>query len=59
MIRCRCSRCGHRWTPKVAEPVKCPGCKSVYWNRPRLTPAERADRQSRLMRRVWRDRRRS
>jgi hypothetical protein len=32
---CVCDRCGHRWIPEVANPVRCPSrdCRSVLWNR--------------------------
>jgi hypothetical protein len=26
-----CSRCGHKWIPRVASRM-CPKCKSYYWN---------------------------
>ena len=34
----KCERCGYEWAPryKDREPVVCPGCKSPYWNRPRV-----------------------
>ena len=36
--RYRCSRCGHRWTPREwgKLPNVCPKCKSQYWNRERV-----------------------
>lgn len=40
----RCYRCGKVWWPRQPrKPVRCPGCKSPYWNQPRrlrhtLTP---------------------
>ena len=34
-----CVRCLHRWIPrKEAQPVRCPACKSPYWNRLRAAP---------------------
>lgn len=33
--RCRCNRCGHRWTTGKI-PKKCARCKSAYWNLPRV-----------------------
>ena len=34
ITRYRCSRCGHRWTPRTwgGMPRICPSCKSPYWN---------------------------
>jgi hypothetical protein len=27
-----CRKCGHRWTPIKAKPLKCPGCNQPkYW----------------------------
>lgn len=34
--KCKCLRCGKIWTPRVLNPVACPGCKSSYWNRERV-----------------------
>lgn len=31
----RCQRCGERWRPRVADPVRCPRCQSVNWDAPR------------------------
>lgn len=32
-----CNRCGHKWIKRVsAEPVRCPNCKSQYWNKVRV-----------------------
>jgi len=49
---CKCLRCGHSWTPRVAEPRWCPACNSPYWNRPRRSsstgdPVEDARRRLR------------
>lgn len=30
-----CGRCQHRWVSRTIDPVKCPKCKSPYWNKPR------------------------
>jgi len=31
-----CRRCGKTWWPRRPQkPVRCPGCKSPYWNKPR------------------------
>ena len=26
-----CMRCGHEWTPRVANPAVCPNCHSPWW----------------------------
>jgi predicted Zn-ribbon and HTH transcriptional regulator len=31
----RCLRCGHFWTPRIAEVTKCPKCKSALWDKPK------------------------
>jgi len=32
----RCYRCGKSWWPRQPrKPVRCPGCKSPYWDKPR------------------------
>ena len=32
----KCLRCGHEWEKRViAEPIQCPRCKSVSWNKSR------------------------
>jgi DNA-directed RNA polymerase subunit RPC12/RpoP len=30
-----CLRCGNEWTPRKANPKRCPGCQNPNWNRPR------------------------
>ncbi|MBX3334878.1 MAG: hypothetical protein KF876_12195 [Nitrospira sp.] len=31
-----CRRCGKEWWPRQPrKPVRCPGCKSPYWDKPR------------------------
>jgi hypothetical protein len=31
-----CRRCGKAWWPRqLRKPVRCPGCKSPYWDKPR------------------------
>jgi hypothetical protein len=38
--RWECKRCHHRWIPRrEGIPVRCPGCKSPYWNRAGKVPA--------------------
>jgi len=35
-VKCRCTRCGHGWNPRLkGRPIICPACKSPYWDRPR------------------------
>lgn len=34
-----CERCNHIWAPRLDSrkmPLVCPGCKSPYWNIPRV-----------------------
>lgn len=28
----QCKRCGCRWIPRVADPMKCARCHSVHWH---------------------------
>lgn len=37
-LECTCLRCGHVWVARGEAPVRCAGCGSVYWSRPRRTP---------------------
>lgn len=29
----KCNRCGHEWTPRIADPRQCPGCHSIRWDK--------------------------
>jgi DNA-directed RNA polymerase subunit RPC12/RpoP len=32
-----CNRCQHEWYPRMEKlPVRCPECKSPYWNKKRV-----------------------
>ena len=34
--KCLCERCGYTWWPRSTEPpVRCAGCGSAYWAKPR------------------------
>jgi len=34
--RQHCQRCGKAWWPRQPQkPIRCPGCKSPYWDKPR------------------------
>jgi rubrerythrin len=33
MVKNVCKRCGHKWVKRTEDPVRCPGCKSPYWDR--------------------------
>lgn len=35
-----CRLCGHRWEPRIPNPLCCPACKRYDWERarPRKTP---------------------
>lgn len=34
-VEFHCTRCSHKWKPTVANPQRCPKCKSPRWNTPR------------------------
>ena len=31
-----CERCGYEWVPRVEDIKRCPGCKSPYWQKPKI-----------------------
>jgi len=33
--RLKCQQCGHDWTPRNSDVRQCPGCHSVWWDRPK------------------------
>ena len=33
-----CLRCGHEWVKRIPHPIRCPKCRSPYWDRPRRNP---------------------
>jgi predicted Zn-ribbon and HTH transcriptional regulator len=36
-----CKRCGHEWIPrKETKPVRCPKCKSPYWDKVKIVKGE-------------------
>ncbi len=36
-----CLRCEHRWIPRKPDrPIRCPSCKSAYWDRPVTSPQQ-------------------
>ena len=35
-----CSRCGYEWFTRTKTPVRCPSCKTTYWNQPRTYKIE-------------------
>jgi predicted Zn-ribbon and HTH transcriptional regulator len=42
VLRCKCDKCGHRWTTKTDKaPKTCPSCKNPNWNRKVTKPADR------------------
>jgi transcriptional regulator with XRE-family HTH domain len=50
-----CTRCSHVWLPRMIgkDPVRCPGCNSPYWNKPRrivdeVSMDERLNRMARF-----------
>ena len=36
-----CTRCGHKWPSEDVKPVRCPKCKSPYWNRLRKAEGQK------------------
>lgn len=37
-----CLRCGNTWWPRrPSKPLRCPNCKSPYWDRPRRVKVSR------------------
>lgn len=43
-----CNRCQHSWWPRLfnpdgspSHPERCPRCKSPYWDKKKLTPAQK------------------
>jgi hypothetical protein len=41
MMKYKCKRCLHKWTPRQSEPPKqCPLCHSPYWDRERRIVGE-------------------
>ncbi len=35
-----CMRCGYSWNPRIEIVRTCPGCRSPYWDVPRLRKAK-------------------
>lgn len=35
VLECTCTRCGYVWTAKGEAPVRCAGCGSPYWSKPK------------------------
>jgi DNA-directed RNA polymerase subunit RPC12/RpoP len=35
MPKYKCGRCGAEWIPRTLRPMRCPKCKTPYWNKPR------------------------
>ena len=33
IVECTCQRCGATWTPRKPNPIQCPRCKRVDWNK--------------------------
>jgi hypothetical protein len=43
MEQLTCRRCDHRWYPRSPErPVQCPKCRSVFWDKGRLSSGKSA-----------------
>ena len=35
-IKNKCKRCNHEWLGRVVNPIQCPKCKSLYWDKDRV-----------------------
>lgn len=51
-----CHRCNFQWAPRFKGklPKQCPACKSIYWNRPRLTILQKRQRRKLLADKIMR-----
>jgi len=36
-----CNVCGHEWQSEAGKPLRCAGCKSPYWDRPKTRQPSR------------------
>lgn len=36
VLKVKCKRCAHEWTPRKGEVRRCAKCKSPYWDRERV-----------------------
>jgi len=32
-MKCKCKRCGHKWTSRTEKPAACPACKTYQWDK--------------------------
>ncbi len=32
IVKLVCSKCGHKWVPRITDPRICPKCKSYRWD---------------------------
>lgn len=39
-----CKRCGHAWQPRKENILRCPRCKSPYWDKERKGTTNNASR---------------
>jgi hypothetical protein len=42
-----CNVCGHEWQSEAGKPLRCAGCKSPYWDRPKPSAAKPIRKRSR------------
>lgn len=38
---CKCLKCGYEWTPRVPDPIRCPGCLAYRWWKEPPKPKEK------------------
>lgn len=31
--KCKCLKCGAEWIKRIDNPIQCPRCKSMLWNK--------------------------
>jgi predicted Zn-ribbon and HTH transcriptional regulator len=42
IIKVKCKRCGHEWTPRIQDVRRCAKCKDPNWDRERVGPVKKA-----------------
>ena len=48
ILKCKCTRCGHEWRPRFADPpAHCASCGSEYWNKRRTRVMKVPNRKNR------------
>jgi len=41
-----CNRCGYSWSPRTAQPVRCPACKTPLWDQDRVRAPRNYDAEA-------------